>query len=255
MTFNLRYDNPADGENNWELRKAEVFEMIREINPAILGIQEGLQTQVSDLEQNLPKHKFTGVGRDDGKNSGEFSAIFFDTTKFILKLSKTYWLSDTPEKISVGWDASMERIVTVTLLQRIATQDSLWVFNTHFDHIGKKARVNSARLILELIEATTTQDCPVVVMGDLNSLPSDPPILLFSTELKDAFDCGGPESNSPEGTFNGFDTTNIANKRIDYIFTKNLNAANYKCIDKRRKNGLHLSDHFAVMCEISPKKD
>ena len=119
MTYNIRYNNPNDNENWWENRKEEVVHMIKYYHPDIFGIQEGLNDQVNYLNNSLPNYSYTGVGRDDGKEKGEYTAIFYNSDKFELINSKTYWLSNTPNKVSVGWDASMERITTLWCIQKL----------------------------------------------------------------------------------------------------------------------------------------
>ena len=110
ISFNLRYDNPNDGVNSWDKRKESVVELINFYNPEILGIQEGLHQQVQYLVKNLSNYEYIGVGRDDGKQQGEYTAILYDKTKFSVLKTGTFWLSDKSDTISVGWDASMERI-------------------------------------------------------------------------------------------------------------------------------------------------
>jgi endonuclease/exonuclease/phosphatase family metal-dependent hydrolase len=149
MTFNIRYDNPRDSLDNWHNRKDNIVSLINFYGSQVVGIQEGLIHQVQFLDENLENFSYVGVGRDDGKEKGEFSAIFVDTMIFRVNKSETFWLSETPEKVSVGWDASMERICTWAELTCKSNNRKIIVYNTHFDHIGKEARLNSVKLILE----------------------------------------------------------------------------------------------------------
>lgn len=152
MSFNLRYDEPADGENQWTKRKESCVKMITNIQPSIFGIQEGLYNQVSYLAENLHNYKYVGVGRDDGHSSGEFAAIFFDTNHFELLENNHFWLSETPETPSLGWDANNIRIVTWAKLKDILNNTVIYVFNTHFDHKGETAQQKSSELLNKKIQ-------------------------------------------------------------------------------------------------------
>jgi len=251
ISYNIRYNNPNDAENCWENRKEEIVKMIDFYHPQFLGIQEGLKDQIDFLNENLVDYSYIGVGRDDGKEKGEFAAIFFDTTMFQLLEAKTFWLSETPEKVSVGWDASMERITTCGAFMDKESGNPIFIFNSHFDHIGELSRKKSAKLILKKIEEFGLNDCRVIVMGDLNCEQKDKPIRILRHELDDAMEISENPFFGPVGTYNGFYTDSIATKRIDYIFTKNVKVLNYSHIGDRRKNNLHLSDHFPVFMEIS----
>lgn len=249
ISINIRYDNPGDGSNNWHQRKSEMIKLLHHYEPAIFGIQEGLIHQVNYLDSNLVNYNYIGVGRDDGKESGEFSAIFYDTTKFQIEKTATFWLSDTPDKISVGWDASMERICTFGLFTEKKSGKQLWVFNAHFDHIGLLARANSALLILNKIKELNPENSPVILMGDLNTIPEDRPIQALLQGLEDAKAISGKPFYGPVGTFNGFKDI-VMDKRIDYIFTKGLKVLSYEHIDDRRTNNLFISDHLPVKAEL-----
>lgn len=251
MSFNIRYDNVYDAENNWHNRKAEVAELIQEYGPDFLGIQEALYNQVQYLDSNLMVYKYIGVGRDDGEKAGEFSPVFYDTSKFLLTSQNTFWLSKTPDEVSVGWDASMERICTYGIFKEKNSGKYIYVFNTHFDHIGKKARKKSATLILSKIEEMNIGDSAIILMGDFNSLPVASTIKKINKVLSDPLLNTSITSSGSEGTFNGFDIGIIQNKRIDYIFHKNLEPLNYKHIDKKRENGLFISDHFPVFATFN----
>jgi len=250
MTFNIRYDTPNDGDNWWENRKTEVVEMIDYYHPEIVGVQEALIQQLSYLNDHLAAYHYVGVGRDDGKEKGEFSAILFDTTRLHLVETQTFWLSPTPDTVSVGWDAAMERICTYGVFLRRDLKDTLFVFNCHYDHIGEIARRMSSLLILDKIREFGLSDKQVVVMGDLNSEPEEEPIRVFREELNDAHEISEQPPYGPEGTFNAFEVDSVVIRRIDYIFVKNLNVKSYRHVDDRRRNNLYLSDHLPVMVEV-----
>jgi len=250
MSYNLRYDNQNDGVNKWDDRKESMVELINNYHPEILGIQEGLHHQVEYLAKNLINYEYIGVGRDDGKQQGEYTALFFEKTKFSVVKSSTFWLSDRSDMVSVGWDASMERICTYGLLEHNATQRRIWVFNTHFDHIGEIAREKSSVLITTKITVLNQEYLPLILMGDLNALPDSKPIQHLKTVLDDGMVISKTPLYGPPGTFTGFNPTMEVDKRIDYIFTSNLNVVSYGHIDKKRKDNNFISDHLPVLAKI-----
>ena len=135
ISYNIRYNNPNDGINIWENRKSTITKFLIDENPDFAGLQEVTFSQLSFLTESLKNYGFIGVGRDDGKTKGEYSPIFYNKKKYNVVSSKTFWLSSTPEKVSVGWDASMERICTYGLFENLSSKEKVWVFNTHFDHV------------------------------------------------------------------------------------------------------------------------
>jgi endonuclease/exonuclease/phosphatase family metal-dependent hydrolase len=254
MTYNIRYDNPNDGENQWSNRKEFLCNQITYNEVDIFGIQEGLHHQVKYLENNFENFSYVGIGRDDGKEKGEYSAIFYNSNKFKVIKSDTFWLSETPEKISVGWDASMERICTYALLESRSTNERFWVFNTHFDHIGDKARLESSKLIFSKIQQINLKKLPVFVMGDFNLLPTSEPIKYLSKVLDDSKKISLTKPFGPIGTFNGFNFNNPVKDRIDYIFTnKNKVLVNKYAVLSYSKDCKYPSDHLPVIIEVEIK--
>ena len=250
ISYNIRYDNKWDVENNWSLRKNRICQLLNDYNPSIFGIQEGLLNQVGFIDSVLIKYDYVGVGRDDGKMKGEFCAIYFDTTRYKIHNNSTFWLSETPDIVSVGWDAALERICTYGLFEDKNSGDEFWVFNTHFDHLGVIARKKSSALILKKIKEINTQSLPVILMGDFNSISDSEPIKILKKDLIDALQISLDNLKGPEGTFNDFDEMLPIDNRIDYIFTKNVKVLSYRHIDERLNNNRHISDHLPVMIEI-----
>ncbi len=250
MTFNIRYDNPKDNHNWWEHRKSSVLKIFEFYSPEVIGIQEGLNNQIKYIENNLIEYNYIGVGRDDGKKKGEYAAIFYKKNKLKLISSETYWLSETPEMVSIGWDASMERIVTFGEFLNLKTQESLFIFNCHFDHRGEISRENSSKLILKLIKSKNIENKKIILMGDLNCLPNSKPIETLKSKLEDSYDISIKKPYGPAGTSNGFDLDRLIKNRIDYIFTKNIKVIEHRIIDDRRDNNLFISDHLPVMAKI-----
>jgi endonuclease/exonuclease/phosphatase family metal-dependent hydrolase len=251
LTYNIRLDNPGDGPNIWPIRKYWLCEQISSANPGIFGTQEALLNQVKYIDSSFTAFRHIGVGREDGKTKGEFSAIWYNLKKFRMVRHGTFWLSATPEKPSVGWDAALPRICTYGLFRDIFSGRQFWVFNTHFDHIGKEARKNSATLILQKIDTFNKAGFPVILMGDFNSDPESDPFKIITRQLQDAKFAEKRSSKGPEGTFNNFDSRKPAVERIDFIFTGlGAGAENYNVIRESR-NGRYASDHFPVIAEIS----
>jgi len=250
LTYNLRYDNPADGLNAWTHRRAWLCEQVRSVNPDLFGIQEGLISQLNYLDSVFSDYRHIGVGRSDGKKKGEFSAIYYNTKKFTLLDQGTFWLSPTPEKVSVGWDAALERICTYGLFQDVTTGKKFRMFNTHFDHIGIEARKNSALLILQKMKALNTDGFPVILTGDFNATPDSEPIKILTAELTDSKVADKSMSMGPGGTFNDFNSSKPAMERIDYIFSgKGLSPKNYYLLTEMR-DGRYASDHFPVVAKL-----
>ena len=244
MTYNIRYDNPKDSINSWQNRKVALYKQILAQKPDLLGTQEGLAHQIDFLEKHLTNYKKIGIGREDAKRKGEFCAIFYHSKKYKLLKEGTFWLSDTPDKISVGWDAALERICTYGIFENLENQGKILILNAHFDHIGAKARTQSAKLIKRKIKTLTKKPIPTIFMGDLNVLPQNPAIATLSSFLTDSRKA--PIIKGRTGTFNAF-KTNYEEKRIDYIFSnEQLTALSYQVLDERYSQK-YLSDHFPVV--------
>jgi len=251
MSYNIKYDNTNDTVNNWNDRKEDMVQLVRHYEPHFLGMQEVLHRQLTYLDEQLGDFSYVGVGRDDGKEKGEYSPILYDTAVFKLIKSETFWLSDTPEKISVGWDASMERICTYGLFEHKSSKEKVYVFNTHFDHIGMEARKKSAELIAAKIKELNTDNNPIILMGDLNLAPETAPIQFLQTQFTDGLAGAKKSFYGPTGTFSGFNHNRILDSRIDYIFTDNLNVKSYIHIDDRMENNKHISDHLPVLAKLA----
>ena len=244
MTYNIRLDTETDGINMWDNRKEGIVSLIKEENVDILGIQEGLPSQIEYLSKQLDDYSMIGEGRDGG-NNGEYSAIYYKSKKMKLIETETFWLSETPEIPSIGWDAAINRISTLGLFKMVNSSMDVLVYNSHFDHLGKIAREKSAVLILNHIKENNYQNMPLIVMGDFNANPDELPIELLSEELNDSFKILPIEN--PVGTYNGFDLNSNLLDRIDYIFTKNIKITNYKHLDRKLSSGLWPSDHLPIL--------
>jgi endonuclease/exonuclease/phosphatase family metal-dependent hydrolase len=250
ITYNIRVSLPEDGINAWPNRKNQVVALLRFHQPDIFGLQEALIDQIEDIHSKLPIMKWVGIGRDDGKESGEYSPIFYDSEKFIALKEGWFWLSETPDKPGLGWDATCNRTCTWLLLNEIKSNQRFMVFNTHFDHIGVKARLESARLILQKIKDLNTDNLPVILTGDFNMTPDQEPISVLTTELIDSKSISKEPPYGPTGTFNGFKFDSPLNSRFDYIFVStNINVNQYAVITDS-KDLTYPSDHLPVFCEF-----
>ncbi|MDP5062448.1 MAG: endonuclease/exonuclease/phosphatase family protein [Maribacter sp.] len=254
VTYNIKYDNVNDTVNNWNNRKAAMVSLLQHYNPGIIGLQEVLHHQLSYLDEQLTDYKYIGVGRDDGKKKGEYSPILFNTKKYKLLQSETFWLSETPHEISVGWDAAMERIFTYGLFKDLNTGKHFLAFNTHFDHMGTEAREKSAELIVSKIHEINENKLPVVLMGDLNLSPHEGPIQYLQNALSDGLAITQKQFYGPTGTFSGFDHSKVLNERIDYIFAENFKVLEYMHIDDRMENNKHISDHLPIFARLIIEK-
>lgn len=256
-TYNIRYDGHTDLANDWSERKVPISNYVLKNQIEVIGFQEVLNNQLLDLQTLLPQYKYVGLGRDDGQNKGEYSPIFYDSTKFEALRSGTFWLSTTPEIPSKGWDAALNRICTYVLLKkRNNPQELIWVFNTHFDHVGVEARLHSAELILAQIAMFLNDlNAPVIFLGDFNMEETDAGIELIKAQFKDFSSLQIPDRKKGKNyheigfppTFNGFTNTPTDDKRIDYIFGSD-SIIPFECKLDTATFGLsYPSDHFPVM--------
>ena len=250
LSYNIRYDNPNDGENQWKYRKERVANYIKEISPDIIGMQEVLEPQLVFLDVSLKEFSYVGVGREDGKTKGEYSPILYNSNRLTLLQTDTFWLSETPKVISVGWDAALERICTYAQFKHKETGQKFWVFNTHFDHIGELARIQSAKLIHQKIKMLNTNNFPVIITGDFNLTPDTAPIKIFQNAYVDVMQKTPTNANN-YGTFTGFDKLSNGKERIDYIFQKGLKTLKSTHIWLKTTSGGWASDHHPVQAIFS----
>ncbi|MBT8293885.1 MAG: endonuclease/exonuclease/phosphatase family protein [Eudoraea sp.] len=252
VSYNIRLDVASDSLNRWDNRKDFLIGQLNFHGPDVFGIQEGLLHQLEEIKQGMPGYKYLGKGREDGLKNGEFSAIFYDSEKLELLEENTFWLSETPQLPSKGWDAAIKRVCTYGLFKVKGGAQFFWVFNTHFDHRGEEARKESVFLIMEKIQELNKQNLPVILTGDLNLEPDHPSILLLSSAMQDSHLLAGEKAFGPEGTFNGFNFSEPITRRIDYIFLSKTGFQLLKyAILSDSKDLRYPSDHFPVLAKLS----
>jgi endonuclease/exonuclease/phosphatase family metal-dependent hydrolase len=253
VTYNIRYNNSGDGINAWPNRSNQVAALLDFHQVEIFGLQEALIGQIEDIQAKLPHMKWVGVGRDDGNKTGEFSPIFYNSKKFKALKSGYFWLSETPDKPGLGWDAACNRICTWILLETDKKDKQFMVFNTHFDHVGVKARTESAKLILKKIKELNTLKLPVILTGDFNLTPEQEPIAVITKELKDSRSISKDAPYGPTGTFNGFKFDSPLKDRIDFVFVSdNVEVKQYGILSDS-KDMRYPSDHLPVFVNLELK--
>jgi endonuclease/exonuclease/phosphatase family metal-dependent hydrolase len=250
-SYNIRYDNQNDVGNLWKDRVPHVVNLIKFHKIGLFGTQEGLTHQIKQLSEGLG-YDYVGVGRDDGAEKGEYTAILFDPKLYKLEDSGTFWLSPTPETPSKGWDASLNRICT---WGRFKDQKGkrFYVFNLHYDHIGQQARVESSKLVMAKVKEINTKNLPAVLMGDFNVTAENPAYatIVDNPEWKDSKLVSQMPSYGPNGSFIAFDWDKMPDDGvIDHIFVHGkINVLRHGILtDNYGKK--YPSDHFPVLVEV-----
>ncbi len=250
-TYNIRMNNPGDKENAWPNRAAWVRELVRFHEWDIFGTQEGFRSQLDDLAQQ-GEYDWIGVGRDDGAEAGEHSAIFYRRDRFELLDKGDFWLSETPDRPSLGWDApSNIRICSWGRFRDRATGREFCFFCAHYDHLGRVARLESSKLILRKITEIAA-GMPTIVVGDMNSTPDSDAIAVLDAAMRDSYKAAATPPYGPEGTFNAFDwqRTGAEDGRIDYVFVSpGIEVLKYGALTDSRDRR-YPSDHFPVMTKL-----
>lgn len=256
MTWNIRFNNPRDGENAWPNRKDWVAEIIRREKADVIGLQEVLKGQLDDLTERMPGMEAYGVGRDDGKTKGEYSPLLYRRDRFELLAKSTFWLSKTPDVPgSKDWDAAITRIASWVKLKDKRTARVFYVINTHFDHVGDEARAQSAALLVKKLRQEF-DDHPVILTGDFNTLPGTEPYVTLTSPSKepgrsfqDAKSVSTTDPAGPDSTWCGFKEV-IPGRRIDFIFvTPGVKVRSHRTLTDRRE-GRFPSDHLPVKAEV-----
>lgn len=248
MSFNLRFGTANDGPDRWLVRGPRLISALQKRQPELLGVQEALSFQVRQLLDAFPQWKSIGVGRENGKKKGEFSAIFYDSRRFVALDSGTFWLSETPQVPgSKSWNSECVRICTWAQLRDKNTQRSFYIFNTHLDHKSQAARANGMELILRRIAKRGISD-PVILTGDLNAGEENPVnARIHDAGFRDSFRAVHPDARNV-GTTNGFQ--NRHDRKIDYIYVDPAWQVARAEIVLDKVDGRWISDHMPVTAEI-----
>ncbi|MDO8965959.1 endonuclease/exonuclease/phosphatase family protein [Algoriphagus sp.] len=249
-TFNIRWDNPGDEGNLWKDRLPHVVGLIQFHQISLFGTQETLVNQLKQINEGLG-YLSIGVGRDDGKEKGEFSPIHYDPKQYQLEDSGTFWLSPTPDSPSKGWDAALNRICTWGRFKDKKGK-KFYVFNVHYDHIGQQAREESSKLLVAKVKEINTKNLPVILMGDFNVTPENPAYATITSDpsWEDARLVSKLPSYGPKGTFNSFDWNKMPDGIIDHIFIQGKIQVIRHGILTDNYGKKYPSDHFPVMAEV-----
>jgi len=252
-TFNVRWDNSNDIGNLWKDRLPNVVGLIKFHKIGLFGTQEGLHHQIEQMSTGLG-YSYLGVGRDDGAQKGEYTAIIFDPAQYKLLDQGTFWLSPTPEIPSKGWDAALNRICSWGKFKDKSNK-TFFVFNIHYDHIGQKAREESSKLLMAQIEKINTKKLPVVLMGDFNVTPENPAYSTITANhvWQDARLISKIPAYGPAGTFSGFDWEKMPDGIIDHVFINGKIEVIRHGILTDNYGKKYPSDHFPVLVEIKLK--
>jgi endonuclease/exonuclease/phosphatase family metal-dependent hydrolase len=258
MSLNIRFDDPYDSINSWGKRTSLICNFIAEEKPDILGLQEVLWNQYEILDSVLTDYTSEGVGREDGARSGEMNPVFFRKDKFDMARTITFWLSDTPEVSgSLGWGASIPRIVTWMELVEKNSHNHLFYFNTHFANDSDSARIMSSKILLKEVEKIS-ETFPFIITGDFNMLPNSSGYAILTgpdesiPAIRDSYIISEKKPSGPTYTFNGF-SDKPRSGRIDYIFVRNgMKVLDHKTFIKK-EHGIYISDHWPVEAVLKIK--
>lgn len=245
MSYNVRNAAAADGANAWELRKSATPAMIKAVKPDVFGVQEALPEQEEYILQTSPRYKSYGIGRNDGVE-GERMSIFYNTRRLLLEEYGTWWLSETPDEPSVGWDAKYPRTATWALFKDFRSGRRFYFVNTHLDHKGVVARREGLAMIVGKIKEMNP-DIPLVLTGDFNVEPSDSCLVDLDRVMLSARATAASTVDTP--SFNGF--RKPASKTIDYIYYSGFASASwFKVIDETFDDKEFISDHYPIVASL-----
>jgi endonuclease/exonuclease/phosphatase family metal-dependent hydrolase len=251
MTFNIRYGTAPDGDNHWTMRRSFLFDVVREQDADVIGLQEALDSQIREIVEAVPVYAVVGVGRDDGLAKGEYTAILVRKDRFHVAEAGTFWFSDTPSVPgSTSWGNRITRICTwARLIDRDGT--AFWFFNVHLDHQSQPSRERSAELLRRRIEARSFPAEPVIVTGDFNAGEDNPAVVTMVSDkaFVDTFRVLYPDEKQVV-TFNGFKIETIEGPKIDYVFVQPGTEVLSAEIIRTSREGRYPSDHFPVVARV-----
>lgn len=248
MSYNIRLGSADDGTNSWMYRCGATLEMIHDQKPDVIGLQEAVDAQVRFLEEFVDDYNCVGVGREDGKKKGEQMAIFWNKkTVKVLKWG-TFWLSETPDKPSKGWDSKHYRTATWALMKDKRTGERFFFVNTHLDHKGAEARKNGLKLIVERIKEINPKGYPMVLTGDFNMKPAAPELKELDSLMLSARKAASKTDSHQ--TFNGWGKAK-ADMVIDYIYYSGFaSCLEYQTVTKKYSDRKYISDHYPIFARL-----
>jgi endonuclease/exonuclease/phosphatase family metal-dependent hydrolase len=248
MSFNIRYGTADDGENRWERRRGQLFDVLKASDPDLIGLQEALHFQIDEILAAVPGYRMVGVGRTDAGQGGEYAAILYRASRLSVRRTGTFWLSDTPDVVrSNTWGAALERICTWAIFDD-NRGTPFYAFNLHLDHVSQPAREKSVTLVLDRVTARQPA-LPVVVLGDFNAGEANPATQAMLRTFRDSFRMRHPDAKDV-GTGNQFKLGTTAGEKIDYIFVEPATEVLSADIIRTSVDGRYPSDHFPVVARI-----
>jgi endonuclease/exonuclease/phosphatase family metal-dependent hydrolase len=248
MSYNIRMGSANDGTNSWQFRFPATLEMIKDQKPDVFGVQEALENQLITITENIKEYKQVGVGRDNGKKKGEFMSIFWNTKTVSLVKWGTFWLSETPDKPSKGWDAACFRTATWALMKDKKTGRKFYFVNTHLDHKGKEAQKNGLMLIIDRIASINPDGYPMVLTGDFNIKPNDPAIAELDKKMSSARKIAEKTDNNR--TFNSWGKA-ADDMIIDYIYVSGFSSCpEYQTVTRSYFKKKYISDHYPIFARL-----
>ena len=247
ISYNIRYMNDKDGDNSWKFRKQASINMVNEEQPTVFGLQEAVKAQVDFLQENLPGYAHYGVGRDDGKEKGEFMAIFYNKEEVELLDKGTFWLSATPDTPSKGWDGQCFRTCTWTLFKCKDTGKQFAFLNTHLDHRGKEAQKEGMLTIVKKIGELVPADIPVFLSGDFNTRTDNPiyePLKAIMTDSREL-----ATETDHRGTYTGWRVRENP-VVVDHIFVRGAEVDKFQVLCDKNYGAPYISDHYPVLSVV-----
>ncbi len=245
MSYNIRLGSANDGTNQWALRASATQEMLEDQAPDVFGVQEALDYQVRFIEE-MCGYEYVGVGRENGKKEGEHMAIFWNKKKVSMLKWGTFWLSETPEEPSMGWDAACKRTATWALMKDKKTGRKFYFINTHLDHEGKEAQKNGLKLIVDRLAEINPDGLPMVLTGDFNITPDNKALTDLDAKMQSARKIA--EKTDSHDTYNGWGRGKGV---IDYIYVSGFSSCpEFQTVVKRYKDRKFISDHYPVFARV-----
>ena len=248
MSYNIRLGVGKDGTNSWQHRAPATIAMLEAQKPDVFGVQEAYDFQIDFIDEFTKDYKCVGVGREDGKKKGEHMSIFWNKKNISLIKWGTFWLSETPDKPSMGWDANCIRTATWALMKDKRTGKKFYFVNTHLDHRGREAQKNGLMLIVERIRSINPQGYPMVLTGDFNIKPNDPALVELDKMMHSTRKIA--EKTDSNNTFNGW-SVKKTDMIIDYIYVSGFSSCpEYKTVTEKYVERPFVSDHYPVVSRL-----